>query len=170
MEKIQALKTSGLIGMLSLMIIIGALVFWPWRLDTRSAELVRAKQKAEIVAYQIIQIYKEAQTDFTSEGEEQPVAQKRGLASIKGKPAISAGGLLKEFKNNGTMGVDPWGQPYQYRIIKIETGPRLLVWSKGPNQQLDNQDFLSEDPHEALANPKRGDDIRVLLSIINSDS
>src|SRR5688572_8252109 len=106
MEKFQALKTSGIIGMLSLMLVIGALVFWPWRLDTRSAELVRAKQKAEIVAYQIIQIYKEAQTDF---GPVQPVAQKRGLASIKTKPNLPAGGLLKEFKNNGTMGVDPWG-------------------------------------------------------------
>lgn len=167
MEKIQALKTSGILGMFSMVGLIGVLVFWPWRLDQRSAELVRAKQKAEIIAYQIIQIYKEAQTDFSMP---QPVAQKRGLASVKSQSTVQAGGLLKEFKNSGTMGLDPWGKPYQYRIIKIQTGPRLLVWSTGPNGTLDNQDFLSDDPNEALAIPKRGDDIRVLLSIVNNDS
>jgi type II secretory pathway pseudopilin PulG len=167
MEKFQALKTSGIIGMFTMVGLVGVLVFWPWRLDQRSAELVRAKQKAEIVAYQIIQIYKEAQMDFS---QPQPAVQKRGLASIKSQPSLSAGGLLKEFKNAGTMGLDPWGHPYQYRIIKIQTGPRLMVWSTGPNGTLDNQDFLSDDPVEALATPKRGDDIRVLLSIVNNDS
>jgi type II secretory pathway pseudopilin PulG len=168
MDKFQALKTSGLIGMVSLILVIGIMVLWPWQLDTRSAEIVRAKQKAEIVAYQIVQIYKEAQLDSSPA---QPVAQKRGMASVNsaGYSQVQAGGVLHEFRNAGVMGTDPWGQPYQYRILNLETGPRLIVWSTGPNKVLDNPDFQSEDVHEALALPKNGDDIRVVLAI-NGDS
>jgi type II secretory pathway pseudopilin PulG len=163
MEKNQALRTSGIISVLSLVAVVAVMVLWPWSLDTKSIELVRAKQKAEVIAYQIVQIYKEAQVDVPQVQPE--ISQKRGLASVKASPAISAGGVLREFKNQGLMGVDPWGQSFQYRIINFEAGPRLLVWSAGPNGVLDNQDFLSEDPHEALALPKAGDDVRVVLSI-----
>lgn len=153
--------------MLSLAGTVGILVLWPWSLDTKSAELVRAKQKAEIVAYQIVQIYKEAQHDVPAP---QPVAQSRGLASVGAPPAVPVGGVLREFKNQGLMGRDPWGQSYNYRIINLESGPRLLVWSVGPNGKLDNEDFLSDEPAEALSLPKGGDDIRVLLAIRNNDS
>lgn len=162
MNKIQALKTSGSIGLLGAAVAIGAMLVWPKSLDSRSPEVVRAQQKAEIIAYQIVQIYNEAQLQLENPP---PSAQSRGLASVKGEPV--AGGILTEFKNQGSMGMDPWGHPYQYRIIEMESGPRLLVWSLGPNGQLDDRDFLHDDPKVALTSPKLGDEIQVVLAISN---
>ena len=52
-NKIQIVRTSGLIGILALGGLTGVMIFCPWGLDSKETELVRARQKAEVIAYQI---------------------------------------------------------------------------------------------------------------------
>jgi hypothetical protein len=165
-KKIQLVKTSGLIGIVGLAGVTAMMIFWPWGLDTRSLEVEHAKQKAEVIGYQVIQIYKEAKVDSQRT---EDVPQVRGLASVSAN-TVQAGGVLTEFKNQGTMGIDPWGHPYQYRIIASDKGSKLLVWSNGPNGVLDNPSFTNEETKEALNAPTRGDDIKVQLSMDKADS
>ncbi len=163
-NKIQIVRTSGLIGVLALGGITAVMIFCPWGLDSKENELVRAHQKAEVLAYQIVEIYKEAKAD--SPAENAPV-QSRGLASVQSH--VEAGGILKEFKNQGSMGMDPWGHPYQYKIFPNGTESKLVVWSLGPNGTLDNQVLLSNSS-EAIAGPLQGDDIRVQLPLPEAGS
>ena len=163
-NKIQLVRTSGLIGILVLGGITAGMILNPWGLDTKATEMMRAEQKAEIVAYQIVEIYKAAKAEPSSENA--PV-QSRGLASVQS--SVAAGGILKEFKNYGTMGIDPWGHPFQYRIVGSEAESKVLVWSLGPNGALENQVFMN-DSNEALSAPLQGDDIRVHLPLLEASS
>ena len=163
-NKIQIVRTSGLIGILALGGLTGVMIFCPWGLDSKETELVRARQKAEVIAYQIVAIYKEAKSDTPAENA--PI-QRRGLASVQNK--IDAGGILKEFKNQGSMGMDPWGHPYQYRIVPHGADSKLVVWSLGPNGNLDTQVLMS-DSNEVLTTPLLGDDIRVQLPLPEAGS
>ena len=40
----------------------------------------------------------------------------------------------------GTIGRDPWGEAYNYRIIEMEKSPIILVWSNGPDK-ISNTNF-----------------------------
>ncbi len=164
-NKIQIVRTSGLIGVLVLGAITAAMIFNLSGRETTKAERARAQNKAEAIAYQIVEIYKMAKVETPIENS--PV-QRRGLASVQS--AVEAGGILKEFKNQGTMGIDPWGHAYQYRILSSDSAlPQLIVWSLGPNGALDNQVFI-EDSSEAALAPLQGDDIRVQLPLPETGS
>ena len=158
-NKIQMVRTSGLLGILILGGITSLMIFTPWARDTKDLEVLRAQQKAEVIAYQIVEIYKVAKLENSSESA--PI-QSRGLASVQS--SVVAGGILKEFKNQGNMGIDPWGHPYQYKIITKGNASQLMVWSLGPNGNLDNQAFMN-DSTDALSAPIQGDDIRVQLPL-----
>lgn len=159
-NKIHIVRTSGLIGVLVLGAITAAMIFNMSGRETKQTELARAQNKAEAIAYQIVEIYKMAKVEVPVEN---TPAQRRGLASVQS--AVEAGGILKEFKNQGTMGIDPWGHSYQYRILATNSAePQLIVWSLGPNGALDNQVFM-EDSNEAALAPLQGDDIRVQLPL-----
>ncbi len=133
-NKIQLVRTSGLIGVLALGGLTAVMIFCPWGVDSKEIELVRAQKKAEVLAYQIIEIYKEAKAEAPAEVA--PI-QSRGLASVQSH--VEAAGILKEFKNQGTMGIDPWGHPYQYKIIPNGPESKLVVWSLGPKGTSDDQ-------------------------------
>ena len=163
-NKIQIVRTSGLIGVLVLGSLTAVMIFCPWSVDTKEIELVRAQKKAEVLAYQIIEIYKEAKAEAPTENA--PI-QSRGLASVQSR--VEAGGILKEFKNQGTMGIDPWGHPFQYKIFPNGSDSKLIVWSLGPNGSLDNQVLMS-DSGQALTAPLQGDDIRVQLALPTASS
>ena len=51
-NKIQIVRTSGLIGILALGGLTGVMIFCPWGLDSKETELVRARQKAEVPVFE----------------------------------------------------------------------------------------------------------------------
>ncbi|MNL21352.1 hypothetical protein D3C87_1426390 [compost metagenome] len=70
-------------------------------------------------------------------------------------------------RTTGTMGTDPWGQPYHYRILSSSDAPkvRILVWSAGPNQKVETNAL--EDEGQVLSHQPSyaGDDLGVILSV-----
>lgn len=159
-EKKQEFKSFGVLTLLGLVGFSTAIIATPWNRETGDSRTENARQKAEVVGYQVVQLYREAskiQVSPGKPGERQP-------ASVSGEHTLSPENL----RSTGTMGMDPWGQPYHYRILsapKVEGKIRILVWSAGPNKKVDTAHLEDEakplDPHPQY----KGDDLGVLLSV-----
>lgn len=158
-EQNQEFKSSGLLAILGLVGFSMAIIATPWNRQIQDSRSEVALQKAEVVGYQVVQIYREASKNT-------PVAEPSGRfpASVAENQGEQ---VLKDMRSTGTMGMDPWGQPYRFRILSEDkVGKiRILVWSSGPNSkvetpELDNEEkILSEQPQY------KGDDLGVLLSV-----
>lgn len=121
----------------------------PWNGSWSDSKSVRARQKAEILGYQLLQIYQE-NLDGSSENQK----SSRSIASIDNDQV--------EFKPDGLMGMDPWGQPYHYSIQKAGRDQvRVVIWSKGPDQKDDSQ---RSSAGESLFSSK-SDDVQIVLNI-----
>lgn len=77
---------------------------------------VQAKMKAEALAFRLA-----SRPDATNEIDDIPQDRKPASATPE--------------KKSGDIGVDPWGQPYHYNVVREETGKiiEVAVWSGGPN-------------------------------------
>ncbi|HVK62565.1 MAG TPA: hypothetical protein VM432_13485 [Bdellovibrionales bacterium] len=86
--------------------------------DTRPG---RARGNAEAFALQIRQQH---------ENHQKPESLDRAPASVESEVPPLTGGQI---------GRDPWGRPYQYTVLSShpERKPVVLVWSGGPNGQLE---------------------------------
>jgi hypothetical protein len=81
-----------------------------------------AKAQSEAYALQLAEKLKaEPQTDPTNGG--------RAPASAIGDPAL----------RSGSLGKDPWGQAYQYKIVPAG----VVVWSVGKNSSNDSVEAIS---------------------------
>ncbi len=153
-EEKQEFKSSGLLALLGLMGLSALIIVTPWnrhRVDPRNEE---ALQKAEVVGYQVVQIYREALASS-------------GVYLDKKTGRIPASAPSEGQRNTGIVGKDPWGQPYRYRILGADQDHkiRILVWSAGANGKVDSQDLDNEDkvlPHQPTY---AGDDLGVILSV-----
>ena len=156
-EKKQEFKSTSVLTMLGLVGFSVTLIAAPWNRQSQDPDVDLALQKAEIVGYQVVQIYREAAKNST-------VSNGKPDSRM---PASVAPDNLENLRTTGTMGSDPWGQPYHYRILSAENSKpiRLLVWSTGPNKKIDSPDF----ENEAKALPAQpvygGDDVGVILSM-----
>lgn len=74
---------------------------------------------AESLAYQIIEIQK-SKIQAKSEG--------RAPASVSDSDETA-----------GQIGMDPWGHPYQYKIVESKNRHRVFVWSLGPDAKSELQ-------------------------------
>ncbi len=145
----QYVKISGIIGVLGLALILLLMLSMPWNGSWSDSKSLRARQKAEILGYQLLQIYQE-NLDGSSENQK----SSRSIASIDSDQV--------EFKPVGLMGMDPWGQPYHYSIQKSgHDQVRVVIWSKGPDQKDDSQ---SSSSGESLFSSK-SDDVQIVLNI-----
>lgn len=156
-EQKQEFKSSGVLTLLGLVGFSAAIIAAPWNRQYQDSQVDAALQKAEVVGYQVVQIYREAaKTSALS-----PNTNGRAPASVA--PENS----LENLRTTGTMGTDPWGQPYHYRILSAEKSKpmRILVWSGGPNQKTETPD-LDNEAKKITAQPVySGDDIGVVLSM-----
>lgn len=156
-EKKQELRSSGVLAMLGLVSFSLAIIATPWNRQSRDTRSEAALQKAEVVGYQVVQIYREASRQIVSSG-------KAGSRV----PASAVEGESENLRNTGTMGVDPWGQPYRYRILAgghRENAVRILVWSSGPNKQVESKALDDEEKALDIQPQYLGDDLGVLLSV-----
>lgn len=151
--KNQELKSSSMLLLFGLVIGCGAIIATPWNRTMNEDRSERALHRAEIVGYQIVQLYRESNKDVNPAS-----THSRGPASVAPETV--------DLRKVGTMGSDPWGQAFHYRILSTEQSKlRILVWSLGPNQigetvALDDEDAKIEaQPHFS------GDDMGVVMNI-----
>ncbi|PIU00329.1 MAG: hypothetical protein COT74_05205 [Bdellovibrionales bacterium CG10_big_fil_rev_8_21_14_0_10_45_34] len=71
----------------------------------------------------------------------------RSIASLAG----GASSMAMPLAEDGSIGRDPWGQPYKFAWIRNAYGipTHMLVWSAGPNGQF-------ETPRSAISGVERG--------------
>lgn len=155
----QEFRSSGLLSLLGLVGVVMAIVGTPWNRQDQDSSIEAARQKAEVVGYQVAQIYREAANP------------KASLSQNSGRNIASAGGeggfSLESLRNTGTMGTDPWGEPFRYRILPAEKAGvvRVLIWSGGPNRKMETAELVDEKAPIKEQPVYFGDDIGVLLSV-----
>lgn len=157
-EKKQEFKSSGVLTLLGLVGFSLSIIASPWNHSVHDTDTEAALQKAEVVGYQVVQIYREAAKNSGA-----PAASRGGRNPASVAPAPSLDGL----RTTGTMGTDPWGQSYHYRVLSAEhtKNIRILVWSSGPNGKIETADLDNEDKKLTAQPQYEGDDIGVVLSM-----
>lgn len=154
-EQIQEVRSSGVILILGLVVLSLAIIATPWNRQFQDSRVETALHKAEVVGYQVVQIYREAAKTSDNNKDRAP-------ASISPETAIPA-----NIRSTGTMGLDPWGAPFRYRILSADPAGnvKILVWSSGPNQKVETA-TLDDEEVAVIEQPiYGGDDIGVLLSM-----
>lgn len=134
----QRLNDSSWIFPLICLGLLVSLTILPLGRSSPEEKVVRARAKAEVLAYQVAQLYKESlagSEDFSTDG--------RGPASVKAP--IEAGSMPPA---EGLMGQDPWGQPYRYKIEALEDGKVFVqMRSMGPKSSQ-----AQEHPQDIVIN------------------
>jgi len=144
----QHVKLSSILGVLALSLVLLLMLSLPSSAPWNESKALRARQKAEILGYQLVQLYQE-----NLKSSSDSLKNVRSIASVDTD--------LVEFKPEGLMGLDPWGQPYRYIIQKAEKDQvRVVIWSMGPNQKDDSE----ESTDKKLFSPK-SDDIQIVLNL-----
>lgn len=135
-------------GIISLFFLIGAAAMvWVPTWNGRSADnREHTLRRAESLAYQLLESHRVAS---------------RGPASVQ------ENSLNQLTSEQGRIGSDPWGHPYNFKLLKSADGQRtkVVVWSFGPNGQSETPaEFL--DSNRDKDNPTfEGDDLGVMVSI-----
>lgn len=155
----QHFSSSGLLSLVGLMAVAIGIISTPWNRELQDQRIETARQKAEVVGYQVAQIYHEASKTEGSLGG----SSSRNPASVDGEGGLS----LENLRSSGTMGMDPWGEPYRYRILSTEKSGsiRVLVWSSGPNKRVETKNLENEDVSVQGQPIYSGDDMGVVLSV-----
>lgn len=153
----QQFRSSGLLSLLGLIVLSLTIIATPWNRHIEDSKTQIALQKAEVVGYQVVQVYREAIKVSLSSDKES------GRQPASAHPME----LVENLRNTGTVGKDPWGQPYRYRILppKNSNALKILVWSTGPNKKVESVE-LTDEQKNVLGQPSySGDDLGVLLSM-----
>lgn len=155
----QEFRSSALLSSLGLLAVAVAIVATPWNRQIEDSRIEAARQKAEVVGYQVAQIYREA---LNSEANLMEVSGRKP-ASVGAERAFS----MENLRSTGTMGTDPWGEPYRYRILSVDQpgAVRVLIWSGGPNKRVETADLDNEESSVKEQPVYFGDDMGVLLRV-----
>lgn len=144
-EQNQQVKTMGIVMMFAL-VVTSVLVASPIWNRPFAEETEKTMHRAESLAYQIL------------------AARKNQISKVR-TPA-SEGSLNHLEAEEGAIGQDPWGQPYRFKWLrKSSFQSRLLVWSSGPNGQVDTSSENLDSNRDAERANFTGDDVGIMLSI-----
>lgn len=146
------LSYKSLIFISSLAGLLGFMAIPSWTRQRDEDRLINAKRHAEVLGYQVFEIYRES-SRVTSTSE---IVNSRSPASMR-----TNGGDSLNFRDAGSIGNDPWGQPYRYKILSA-SGDQLKVqiWSAGPNKA-----FETKDEPGSAADAYVGDDVGIILAM-----
>lgn len=119
--------------------------------------LLNAKRHAEVLGYQVFEIYREAaHNSMTAD-----LLHSRSPASVK-----AMGDEISTIRESGSIGNDPWGQPYRYKILSAAVEQlKVQIWSAGPNKR-----FETADQPGVAADIYTGDDVGIILSMKHKPS
>lgn len=138
----QVFKSLGVISTLFLLALCGFIMAPVWT-GTPSENHEKAMRRAESLAYQVMEISKVAQIES------------RGPASSS---------------NDGQIGMDPWGQPYRYRVLNRtakkandKNAYNVVVWSAGPNKVAETQEQNLDSDRDDFKAQFDGDDVGVVV-------
>jgi type II secretory pathway pseudopilin PulG len=151
----QKLNYKSLIFMLSLAGLLCSIGIPSLSRQRDEGRLINAKRQAEVLGYQVFEIYREASHTASISTE---IVNSRSPASMR-----TNGGDTMNFRDAGSIGNDPWGQPYRYKILSA-SGEQLKVqiWSAGPNKA-----FETKDEPGSAADSYVGDDVGIVLALNN---
>jgi hypothetical protein len=142
-------------GVLSVFFILGvfALLSVPVWNSGSSENQIKTSRRAEGLAYQILQARKEKPVA--------PVGDNRGPASeTELDPANHLQG------DSGTIGIDLWGKPFRFAVVDTNSGQqKVLVWSNGPNGQVDTKIEKIDSERDNSVPIFSGDDVGVIVSV-----
>ncbi len=151
----QQVRSSGLLTMMGLVALSLGIISVPWNKSFQTSQSDECRQKAEVVGYQVAQIFREASKNNLQ----------KDKIGVRG-PASVGGDSLAEARSTGTMGLDPWGQPYRYRILSADpTHVRILVWSAGPNAKVETAELDDESYSLPTRIAYAGDDTGIVLNV-----
>jgi type II secretory pathway pseudopilin PulG len=132
-----------------LLALVGLISLPSWIRHLEEEKVIDAQRHAEILGYQVFEIYGEAARNTYSI----PASSSRSPASAQ--PAVA-----------GSIGKDPWGQPYRYKILSSSGSElKLQVWSAGPNKRFETADEPGTESDTYL-----GDDVGIVLSMNHKPS
>lgn len=120
------------------LVVLLAFALIPFSRTSPEEKAIRARSKAEVLAYQVAQLFRES-IPRSEAAETADSAGSRRPAAIDAAPA------------EGLMGQDPWGRAYSYKILPEGEKLRVEMRSAGPNGV--------PDLHQG------GDDIVLILSL-----
>lgn len=151
----QKLSYKSAVFMSSLVGLLGFMAVPSWTKQRDEDRVVSAKRHAEVLGYQVFEIYREAARNTHPE-----VTNSRAPASVG--PAEAA---PMNFRDAGSIGNDPWGQPYRYKILSAnlqsaDEPMKVQIWSAGPNKL-----FETDDKPGSAAESYIGDDVGLVLSM-----
>jgi len=156
-EENQKLSYRNAIWMFSLAGLLACIAIPSWNKQRHDDRIVSAKRHAEVLGYQVFEIYREAARNIRPE-----VTNSRAPASVAPADAEAL-----KFRDAGSIGNDPWGQPYRYKLLgasqQVATGSesvKVQIWSAGPNKV-----FETEDQPGLAAENYIGDDVGMVLSM-----
>lgn len=149
----QKLSYKNLVFMSSLAGLMGFMAIPSWTRQRDEDRVVNAKRHAEVLGYQVFEIYREAARNTHP-----------ATASSSSRAPASAAPVEGEslnFREAGSIGNDPWGQPYRYKILSAQGAQmKVQIWSAGPNKL-----FETDDKAGVAAESYTGDDVGVVLSM-----
>lgn len=142
-ESLHTFKPSKPGGLWSVLVLIFVLGMAPLSLTSPSDGVLRARGRAEVLAYQVAQLYREnVQSSTGPESSSMGPAYVRLPSSAAGMPAPA----------QGVMGRDPWGRPFRYEVREqADSQIEVRMVSAGP-------DGIFEQVADS------GDDIQLTLS------
>jgi len=149
----QDFSSSSVLSLFGLVTLSLVIISMPWNRQSQDPQAIQALQKAEVVGYQVVQIYREAAKAESASGSRSP-------ASVDSTVPLS------QLRTTGTMGMDPWGMPYHYRILSSEKQKiRILVWSSGPNKRVESTSLDNENQPVPRTPNYSGDDVGLILTV-----
>jgi hypothetical protein len=144
-DKIQHVRSKGIISLFMLFGVAAFLCVPIWS-DTSEATQQHTLHRAESLAYQLLESRK---------------------SSSSRAPASVDGPVNHLTLDEGNIGLDPWGHPYHYKLLKArENQPaKILVWSLGPNGKSETSDEIIESNRDMRSPQFSGDDLGIMLSV-----
>jgi type II secretory pathway pseudopilin PulG len=131
--------------------LMGFMAVPSWTKHRDEDRVLNAKRQAEVLGYQVFEIYREAARNTRQEA-----LNLRAPASVE---PVEAEAL--KFRDAGSIGADPWGQPYRYKILSsVGEQIKVQIWSAGPNKI-----FETDDKPGVAAESYTGDDVGVVLTV-----
>jgi hypothetical protein len=156
-EEKQGLRISQWTLGLGLVVLAGFLSLPSWTRQREEERVLNAKRHAEVLGYQVFEIYRDASRNSSIV----VASDSRAPASVNAPIAD-----ISRLKEGGSIGNDPWGQPYHYKILSAAADQlKVQIWSAGPNKK-----FETADEPGVAADSYAGDDIGIILSMNHKPS